>query len=114
MSQAGRFAHQQNKNRHAQRTAGVGHTQQADTIETATWLTEDMSFCRELSSRYDNTWTPTQFVAHRDISASVSTEEAERRLRYMSKLGFLQMSVLRKDGKFVAYTFSMVNPNLPQ
>lgn len=110
MSQAGRFAHQQNKNRHAQRTAGVGHTQQADTVETATWLTDSMACGRAMARSTDNSWTIAEFAVY----AALTHDEAERRLRYMSKLGFLQMSVLRKDGKFVAYTFSMVNPNLPQ
>lgn len=110
MSAAGKYAHQQNKNRHAQRTAGVGHTQQADTIETATWLTAGMAGCRVLAAESDNEWRSVSFARW----CGITEEEAERRLRYMSKLGFLQMSVLRKDGTFVAYTFSMVNPNLPQ
>lgn len=114
MSQAGRYAHEQNTKRHAQRGFNQPRRQPAETIETATWMGPDMDFCRELAARYDNSWTITQFVAHRSIDDGVSTSEAERRLRYLSQIGFLRMFAIKDDGRFIDFGFSMVNINLPK
>lgn len=114
MSQAGRYAHEQNTKRHAQRSFNQPKREPVETIETATWMSQDMDFCRELAARYDNSWSITQFCAHRAIDDGVSLAESERRLRYLSKLGFLRMSAHREDGKFVEYRFGMVDVNLPQ
>lgn len=114
MSQAGRYAHEQNTKRHAQRGFNQPVTKVAETIETAYWMSPSMDLCRDLATSYDNSWSIDQFVAHHSITIKLSMEEGERRLRYLAKLGFLRMSVHRVDGEFKGYRFGMVDVNLPK
>lgn len=109
MSQAGRYAHEQNTKRHAQRSFNQPKRQPAETIETATWMTTTMAECRRLADLTDNVWGIEDLAQ----AEQVASAEADRRLRKLSSLGFLQMGVERADGKFVRFTFGMVDVNLP-
>ena len=88
MSQAGRYAHEQNKKRHNQGKSATGALLLGDTIATADWLTSSMKMCKSIHSCGHTQWNRTHFAGVADVSA----EEAERRLRYMSQLGFLRMT----------------------
>lgn len=114
MSQAGRYAHEQNKKRHAQRQPGQAARAPMETLETATWMSQTMADCRMLAARYDNLWSIDQFVAHQPIGSGVTSEEAERRLRKLATRGFLTMSAPRQDGEFLGFRFRMTDPDLPK
>lgn len=110
MSQAGRYAHQQNQKRHAQRTVNQPRRAPIETIESATWLTDTMEQCRELAASLGNEWSIGDLAAIQQVSL----EEAERRLRKLSGLGFLKMTAAWAAGKFNGFRFGMVNVNLPR
>lgn len=104
MSQAGRYAHAQNKKRHNQgKSSSV--MLMGDTIETAEWLVSSMELCRSIHSCGHHRWNAAHFAG----VADVSVEEAERRLRYMSSLGILHMSRNKTLGQF---EWELDQPNL--
>lgn len=112
MSQAGRYAHEQNKKRHSQRGFNQPVTKVAETIETATWMSSFMEMCRDLADIHDNIWSISDAAVY--MSFTGSDAEMERRLRYLSKLGFLKMTAAWSGSVFQGYRFSMVNPKLPK
>lgn len=111
MSQAGRYAHEQNTKRHAQRGFNQPVTRVAETIETATWMSSTMEMCRDLADINGNIWSIEEAVIY---MSTVSPTEMERRLRYLSKLGFLKMTAEWQSNKFIGYRFGMVDVNLPK
>lgn len=105
MSQAGRFAHAQNKKRHSQGGPQLA-LRQPETVATATWLMDSMAVCRALSRIHDNLWVVADFALY----SAVDYDEAEYRLRYLSRLGFLRMGY---DKEAKRYYWGMENPKLP-
>lgn len=105
MSQAGRYAHEQNKKRHNQGKSASGVLLMGDTIATAEWLSSSMSLCRSIHSCGHAKWNREHFAGVADVSA----EEAERRLRYMSQLGFLRMS---RNKTLSQFEWELDQPNL--
>ena len=108
MSLSGRLAHECNKQRHNQ--GGSARPRISETIETATWMSDDMELCRHLYDTYTG-WGVTQFLVHRPVGELISESEAERRLRYLSQLGFLRMSYNKEQLRF---EWTLDNPNLPR
>lgn len=75
------------------------------------WITSGLAACRAAACDGDDNRILAYYFA---TEMDTSLEEAERRLRHLSKIGVLNMSVERDlMGKFVRYYWVMVNPNLP-
>ena len=104
---ASRAEHFRAKAKHAQRDAG--YVKPAP-LDNDSWITAGMEACRKLAGEMDNILLYS-YALEMDITA----EESDRRLRHLSKLGFLKMTAERdEEGNFIRYVWSMVDPNLPR
>lgn len=102
-----RAAHYRAKAKHEQRE--FEYVAPAPLDDNA-WFSTGTEACRDLAAKQDNVWGISDYATHQ----ALPEVEAERRLRMLSKMGFLRMAAERIDGVFSRYTWSMVDPNLPR
>lgn len=101
-----RATHYRQKARHDQRP---GFSRKAPPLDESIWLSEGMRACRQATSP-DNRITRSLFAT----KLAVDETEAERRLRYLTRIGYLNMAVERDEaGAFIGYSWSLRNRDLP-
>ncbi|UDG78683.1 hypothetical protein SEA_POTTY_63 [Microbacterium phage Potty] len=95
--------------KHAQRP--LPYNQKPKPVNDDIWFSKGMEVCRDLASVTDNEWGKVGFSE----LMSVSQDEAERRLRVLTRAGFLHMGVEKSpDGSFIRYTWRLRQPDLPR
>lgn len=75
------------------------------------WFSKGMETARELQFETDGEFGKVSFAS----LMGVSEDEAERRLRVLTRAGFLHMGVERSlSGSFIRYTWRLRDANLPR
>ena len=105
---AGRAEFFASKAKHDQRP--LPNNRKAPALDDGAWFAEGVAAIRLLATQLSNVFGRESFG---DL-LGCAPDEAERRLRVLTKAGMLRMAVERAEGKFVRYTWSMVDPNLPR
>jgi hypothetical protein len=91
-----------NKAKHSQRP--LPNNQKPKPVDDSLWFTKGLEACRDLSSQTSEGFGKVGFASLMDCSP----EEAERRLRVLTRAGFLRMSVERApDGDFIRYVWDL-------
>ena len=97
------------KAKHAQRP--LPNNQKPKPVDDSIWFSKGMEACRELHFETDGEFGKVGFAS----LMGVSEDEAERRLRVLTRAGFLHMGVERApSGSFIRYTWRLRDANLPR
>ncbi|UYL85358.1 hypothetical protein SEA_HAGER_65 [Microbacterium phage Hager] len=95
--------------KHSQRK--LPYNQKSKPVNDDIWFSKGMEACRDLATATDNEWGKVGFAS----LMGVSEDEAERRLRVLTRAGFLHMGVERApSGSFIRYTWRLRQPDLPR
>lgn len=97
------------KAKHAQRP--LPNNQKPKPNDDSVWFSKGMEACRDLDDATNGEFGKVGFAS----LMGVSEDEAERRLRVLTRAGFLHMSVERSpDGSFIRYIWRLRDANLPR
>jgi hypothetical protein len=99
-----RAQHEVAKTRHAQRE---GFAKKPVPFDEGSWLSEGLKVCRFLGQ---GAIKQADFADMMDINLG----ESDRRLRYLTRIGFLRMEAHRSNGVFTGYEWFIVDPTLPE
>ena len=96
------------KAKHAQRPIP---TQKAKPLDDSNWFHKGIVACQDLHGMTEGEFGIIGFAEIMDVSH----DEADRRLRLLSRAGFLHMSVERApSGDFIRYIWRLRDANLPR
>lgn len=105
---AGRSEWMRSKAKHDQRPIP---TKKAAPLDDSVWFSKGMEACRDLASVTDNEFSHLAFASLMGIARA---DEAERRLRVLTRAGFLHMKAEKApSGSFIRYVWSLRDPSLP-
>ncbi len=97
------------KAKHAQRP--LPNNQKPKPVDDNVWFSRGLEACRDLHQQTDGEFGKVGFAS----LMGVSEDEAERRLRVLTRAGFLHMGVERSpSGSFIRYTWRLRDANLPR
>lgn len=95
--------------KHAQRP--LPNNKKPKPLDDSVWFSKGLEACRDLASATGDGWGKVGFAS----LMGTSEEEAERRLRVLTRAGFLHMSVERApSGDFIRYVWRLRDANLPR
>lgn len=97
------------KAKHAQRP--LPNNQKPKPVDDSVWFSKGMEAARDLDYQTNGEFGKAGFAS----LMGVSEDEAERRLRVLTRAGFLHMSVERApSGSFIRYTWRLRDASLPR